>query len=132
MRVAIFEIEHFEVAYPLVKLFDNDDNEITIFTNAGCYRQFQYLFKERLTKYHWVILQPGDSKDTFIWRMYSETKKRNIELLYLNTVSDNFIFYALVVFFLKGKRIILTLHDVNTFFHHKFKFSLRRWVRITG
>jgi glycosyltransferase involved in cell wall biosynthesis len=132
MKVAIFETEHFEAAYPLIKLFDDGKNEITVFTNADCYRQLQFLLKGQLTRYHWVVRHPRDSKYIFMRRMYSEIKKKKIELLFLNTVNDNFIFYAVMVAFLKRTRIILTLHDINTFFHHKFKFSLRRWVRITG
>ncbi len=132
MKIGIFETTHFEGAYPVIRLFDNGVNEITIFTYEAAYRQFQFLFKAELSKFQWVVKGNNESKYNFIWRIYKETKSRNLQLLYLNTISDNFIFYAEMISLLKGLRIIMTLHSINNYFEHKLKFSLRRLVRILG
>ena len=50
MNIGIFETEHFEGAYPLIKLFDNGGNRVTIFTNSHCFRQFRYLLIGRLVR----------------------------------------------------------------------------------
>jgi len=132
MRVGIFETTHFEGAYPVIRLFDNGNNDITIFTYQDSYRQFQFLFKDEMSRYQWVVKRQDESKYSFIRRIYSETKSRKLEILYLNTISDNHIFYSWMIALLKRIRIIVTLHSINNYFHHKPAFNLRRIVRIIG
>lgn len=132
MRIGIFETEHFEGAYPIIKLFDNGKNDITIFTYEKPYRQFKYLFQDDLQRYSWVVKEENESRYRFIYRIYKESKKRNIELLYLNTILDNHFFYVWMIRRLSNLRIIVTLHAINNHFYFKPAFSLRRWVRNTG
>jgi len=131
-QVAIFETEHFEGAYPVIRLFDNGENQITIFSYQQSYRQFQYLFKDDARRFKWVVKDDNESKYHFIYRMYKEVRRNNIQLLYLNTISNNHIFYVLMIRLLPKVRSVVTLHDINGYFHFKFAFSLRRWVRYTG
>jgi hypothetical protein len=132
MRIGIFETTHFEGAYPVIRLFDNGKNELTIFTYEESYRQFQFLFKNELAKFNWVVKKKEESKYDFIRRIYKETRKNQLELLYLNTITDNYIFYSLMISALKRVRIIVTLHSINNYFYHKPAFSPRRMVRILG
>lgn len=132
MTVGIFDTEHFEGAYPVIRLFDNGENQITIYTNTTTYRQFQHLFNKDASRYQWVIQEPGESKYRFAMRMYKEVKRRNTALLYLNTISNNFIVYACLIWLLKKTRSVVTLHAVNNYFRFKPTFSLRRWVRHIG
>jgi hypothetical protein len=132
MQIGIFETEHFEGAYPVIRLFDNGQNKITIFTYQQAYRQFKHLFAEDMHRYEWVVREDNESKYRFILRLYRETKQRKIGLLYMNTVTNNFIFYAWMIRLLKGIRIVVTLHDINNYFHFTPAFSLRRWVRYFG
>lgn len=76
--------------------------------------------------------QKKESKYHFIYRIYKETKQRRIELLVLNTVNNNFIFYAVLAIFLKKVRIIMGVHDINSFFYPKPAMSIRGWVRYIG
>lgn len=132
MTVGIFEIEHFEGSYPVIRLFDNGENTITIFTNRDTYRQFQFLFGDGAGRYQWVVQGENESRHQFIVRMYREVRRRKITLLYLNTISSNFLEYACLVLMLRNTRKVITLHAVNTFFRFKPAFSLRRWVRHIG
>ena len=132
MRIGIFETEHFEGAYPIIKLFDNGKNEITIFTYAKPYRQFQYLFRNDHQRYSWVVKEENESRYQFISRIYKESRKRKIELLYLNTILDNHLFYMWLIRRLRNVRIIVTLHAINNHFYFKPAFSFRRWVRNIG
>jgi hypothetical protein len=79
-----------------------------------------------------VVKAHDESKYSFIRRIYSETKSRKLELLYLNTITDNYIFYSWMVGLLKGRRIIVTLHSINNYFNHKPALNLRRIVRTIG
>jgi hypothetical protein len=132
MRIGIFETDHFEGAYPIIRLFDNGTNEITIFTYEEPYRQFQFLFGAQIHRYQWVIKEKDTSKYQFMRRLYRETKSRRIDLLYMNTITDNHLFYAWLIRRLGNTRIITTLHDINSYFHFKPAFNLRRWVRYIG
>jgi hypothetical protein len=132
MTVGIFETEHFEGSYPVIRLFDDGKNQLTIFTNRESYRQFQWLFGKDIKRYTWVVQEENESKYRFIWRMYKEVKQRKIGLLYLNTISNNFIVYAGMISLLRQIRVVVTLHTVNNYFRFVPALSLRRWVRHTG
>lgn len=132
MNIAIFETEHFEMIYPLVQLFDPEKNNIVIFTNIECYQQLPDTFNERMNQCQWVVTGTNERKYQFIYRIYKEVKLRNIKWLILNTVSNNFIFYALLALLLKKVRIIAGIHDINTFFRYKPALSIRRLVRHVG
>src|SRR5690349_12868760 len=132
MKVAIFETEHFEAAYPLIRLFDTGDNDITVFSYAASERQLKYMLGDRAGRYHWIQPQPGQSKISFIGAVHDEIKKQKIGLLYLNTVSDNFLFYARLVSGLPGVRVIMTVHMINNLFETKGQPGLRRLVRSLG
>jgi hypothetical protein len=132
MKVAIFETEHFEGSYPVIKLFDDTKNNITIFTYEPAYKQFQHLFHSQLDKYEWIIKPGRRSKYIFIFEIFREIKKRKIKIAYLNTISNNFFVYALMIFLLRDVRIIVTIHSINSYFEYKKSFSLRRIVRYIG
>ncbi|NII28931.1 glycosyltransferase family 4 protein [Pseudoflavitalea sp. X16] len=132
MRIAIFDTEHFEVSYTVIRLFDNGVNQITVFTDAATFRQFEYLFGKDLHRYQWVIQGAQESKYRFLLTMYKQVRQQRMELLYLNTISNNFIVYAGIIALLKKTRTIVTLHAINNHFRFKPALSFRRWVRHTG
>lgn len=133
MNVGIFETEHFEGSYPVIKAFDHANHSITIFCYEKTFRQFQFLFGAEMPKYNWIVRDEKTSKIGFIRKIYKESKKRNLSLLYLNTISNNYVFYALLAFFLPKKtRVLLTIHNINSWFQFKFSLSFRRIVRYTG
>src|SRR5688500_480776 len=113
MQIGIFETVHFEGAYPVIKLFDNGTNKITIFSYENSFRQFQHLFKDSMTNYSWVVKESSESRLHFILRVYKHSRKANFDILYFNTISDNHIVYAFMILLLRKTRIILTLHDIN-------------------
>jgi hypothetical protein len=132
MKTGIFETEHFEACYPVIKLFDNGQNEITVFAYEPAWEQLRHLFRDEPKKYQWIVKPEAKSKSIFIRDMYREIKRKKISLLYLNTVSNNFIFYALLVLLLPKTRVILTIHTINSQFEFKPSLSPRRIIRYIG
>lgn len=132
MKIGIFETEHFEGSYPVIRLFDNGVNKIIIFTNEATFRQFRYLFANDLNRYEWIVQGANESKYHFIRRIYQITRQRKLDLLYLNTISNNFIIYAGMIALLRKTRIVVSLHAINNYFRFKTALSLRRWVRHIG
>lgn len=132
MKIGIFETEHFEGSYPVIKLFDQNKNDITIFTYEPAFQQFSHLFPREPERYNWIVKPGKRSKYLFILDMYREIKKNKIELVYLNTISNNFIIYAIFVILLRKVRVVLTIHNINTQFTFKRSFSPRRIIRFIG
>ncbi len=132
MRTGIYETEHFEVTYTMIRLCDNGANSIILFTNQPTYRQLRYLLGNDADRYEWILQEEQESKYRFLLRMYRTVKQRNLDTLYLNTINDNFIVHAGQIRMLKNTRVIVTLHAINTFFRFKPTLSLRRWVRHFG
>lgn len=132
MKAAIFETYHPEAAYPVIRLFDNGKNKLTIFSYEEAYQHLEHLLQDDIQKFNWVIRKKHQSKISFILTIFLETKKQKIQLLYLNTITDNFIFYAIMIFLLRKVRVIITIHSINNFFDHRFAFSPRRLIRTLG
>lgn len=131
-QVGIFETTHFEGSYPVIRLFDFQDNRLTIFTNDYCYRQFRFLFGKDIDRYQWVIQGENESLRKFIGRAAEQVRAQQMDIFYVNTVDNNHLFFAQALSALGKTRTVLTLHDINTHFRFRFKFQLRRLVRILG
>jgi hypothetical protein len=127
MKIVIVETEHFEGAFPVIKLFDLPGNEITVFTSEETYSRFKDLFLDDSNRYQWTILPVG-SKRRFFYSLYKNLKQQKPDLLYINTISDNHILYALVLKLLPRQRVVLTVHDINCLFESRPSTNFRQAI----
>lgn len=127
MKIAIFETEHFEGAFPVIRLFDMPGNNITIITSEETYKRFTDLFLNDTNRYNWAILATG-GKFRFFHSLYKKIRNEKPDLLYINTISNNHILYALILSLLPIKRVVLTVHDINCLFESKFKWNFRQAI----
>ena len=127
MKIAIFETEHFEGAFPVIKLFDMPGNKITIITSGETYSRFTDLFLTDTSRYDWTIL-PATGKFHFFYSLYKNLEKQKPDILYTNTISNNHILYALVLYLLPLKRVVLTVHDINCLFESRFSWRFRQAI----
>ena len=132
MRIGIFETSHFEVSYTLIRLFDLPGNEITLFTHADTARHLHYLLDKDAEKFRWEIMPEGLPRRNFIMHARNVAKRNRIELMWLSSAEDNFIFYAWLVKRLPGVRTLLTIHDINNYFEYHSNGTLRRYIRNVG
>ena len=132
MKIAIFETYHFEVAHTLISLFDKPGNEITIFVHQEAYRQLLFLLADKAGRYTWLVRMEDETNRGFIRRVFRYTQDHSFDLLYFNTIADNFIIYAYHHRKLRRIPSVLTLHDINGQFQYKPSFSLTRIVRYIG
>lgn len=132
MNIAVIEKGHFEVAYTLLSLFDNGQNNITVFVEEESYRQLQLMLPEKISYYNWVIKGKNETNRRFISRIFLFLQQQHFDLIYFNTIEDNFIVYAYYLQRFKNKKTILTLHDINGFFHYQPSLNIRRLVRYIG
>ncbi len=130
MNIAIIEKGHFEVCHTLLQLLGAGDNSITVFIDADAQRQLDLMGSSNNAAVNWVIQQPDEPNRAFIRRSFQQIESGDFDLLYLATVSDNFLFYARNIRRLRHSIVVLTLHDINNFFCPPARYdprSLLRW-----
>lgn len=132
MKTGIFEMEHFEGAYPVIQLFDMPANKLVIFTDAGTYERFADLFKEDMNRFQWEILDNTGSKWRFFRQLYKAAKKHRLDIFYLNTISNNHLFYAWVIGLLRIPRVVITVHDINCLFKSHWSLQVRPLIHHIG
>jgi hypothetical protein len=132
MKAGIFEMEHFEGAYPVIQLFDMPANQLVIFTDAATFERFTHLFKEDVDRFQWEILDNTGGKWRFFSQLYIAAKKHKLDIFYLNTISNNHLFYAWVIGLLRIARVVITVHDINCMFKSKWSLQLRPFIHHIG
>ena len=82
MNIALIEKGHFEVAYTLLSLFDDGQNQITVFIDQDSYQQLELMLGNKISEYTWVVQQTGEpnrgsSNDScYAWRSATPTSRR--------------------------------------------------------
>ena len=132
MNIGIFETQHFEGAYPMIRIMDIPGNQLTIFADENTYNRFKDLFGNDMQRYSWIVKPGNVSNRRFIWKVYKICKKEKTGVLFLNTVSANFIWYGWMAALLPSTKVILTLHDANAFLRSRFSINFRRSIRHIG
>lgn len=127
MKVAIFETEHFETAFTVIRLFDLPENKITIYTSKETFDRLNDLLPDDRHRFNWEIL-PGSNRFRLFSFLYNKLKKQDPDILWLNTVTSNHLLWALISTLLHLRKIILTVHDINCLFEPRFRFSLRHAI----
>lgn len=125
MKTGIFEMEHFEGAYPVIQLFDMPANQLVIFTDAETYQRFADLFKQDVNRFQWEVLDNTRGKWRFFRQLYKAAQKHKLDIFYLNTISNNHLFYAWVLGLLRVPRVVITVHDINCLFKSNWALKLR-------
>lgn len=132
MKTGIFEMEHFEGAYPVIQLFDVPANQLVIFTDADTYQRFADLFKQDVNRFQWEILDNTGGKWQFFRQLYKAAKKHRLDIFYFNTISNNHLFYAWVIGALHIPRVVLTVHDINCLFKSRWSLQPRQLIHHIG
>lgn len=132
MRAAIFDTEHFETAYALIRLFDTGTNELTIFTNEHVCSILQHMLREKCKHYDWVIQLKHESNIHFILRIHRMLKVLRPDLLFYSTVRDNHLLHAWMLKRHPHMRSVLTLHAINAITKLLPRPGLRPVIRHIG
>jgi len=132
MKTVIFDTEHFETAYALIRLFDVDENELTIFTNEHVRVILQQMLGEKYTRYDWVVQGKRESNFRFILRIHKLLKILRPGLFIYSTVRDNHLLHAWMLKKHPQMRSVLTLHAINCVTRHFPGLGIRPVVRNIG
>lgn len=130
MHLVIYDTEHFETTYALVRILDTPKHSITLFVTPVMAHVLKGLFKEDMHKYKWVIKKPNEV--SFIYRLYQYCSTVKAGYLYLNTVAHHHILFGVLCILLPKTKTILTVHDVNSLFNPTLRFSAKPILRYIG
>src|SRR6266540_4432714 len=110
MQIVIYDTEHFETTYALIRIFDTPQNNITIFTTVEMSILLKQMLSEKAGCYSWMI----KDKRSYTFDLYKYCRRKKASHLFLNTVSYHHIFFAILCFFLRQTKSILTIHAANS------------------
>lgn len=112
-RIGVFEIDHYEMGYALLKVLA-PGYEVFFFTTTELQKRLAEKFDNGV---NWVVMEDSETFPVFYKRITSEVNKNRIDLLLINTIEENFTELAAELKTTKSKNI-LTLHNVNFWFRH--------------
>lgn len=132
MHVLIFEMDHFEVAYPLIRMSLDARYKVTALVYPFCVAPLHYMLGKDAASVNWVIKKDSTSKRDFINKIIFYANQIKPDRIFINTVADNHIFFARALKKLRLFNPVVTLHNVKSFFEYKYRPNFRRIVRIIG
>ncbi|MFY7879308.1 MAG: hypothetical protein ACOVP6_04505 [Lacibacter sp.] len=133
MNIGIYELEHFESVYPLIRLLDQPENRLFLFVSNHVQHELMQKLRNTNATIVWFIKPEQQSIRKFLFKIEREAQKHGFHRLFLHTVSSNHLFFAYLIFRIQDKtRVIVTLHDVNNLFQSHFTFHPKRLIRHIG
>jgi glycosyltransferase involved in cell wall biosynthesis len=113
MKIGIFEVDHYELAYSICRLFDWHENNIYFFVNRRMYEQLNKGLGKTSERFKWLIIEDNEPLKDFLDRTRVIIIQEDIDLFFLNSVYSSYNKYA--SFIKKAKtRTVLTLHNINS------------------
>jgi hypothetical protein len=113
MKIVVLDVgnTHYMYVHTIYKLFGKENVEMYLseFLSNGLYREFK--FKSNVVhkiKNHYVPIFES-------LKLIKKINKSKIDLLFINTLQNNWFFYFIVLLFCK-KKILLTIHNIKCFY----------------
>ncbi|MBD0295745.1 MAG: hypothetical protein ICV84_11200 [Flavisolibacter sp.] len=130
MNIVIYDTHHFETTYALLRIWDIPGNRITLFVTPEVAAPLNDLLLNDVNRFYWKIKNANNL--LYLEQLYRYCRNENIHLLLLSTVAYHHILFAMLCRFLPETTVVLTLHDINSFFKPKFSLSGRTFIRYMG
>lgn len=130
MKIAIYDIEHFETTYTLVRLLQPENNSITVFTTASMYPVLKDMLGSEFGQCKWVVKEDGHF--SFVKMMRSYCKENGVVYIFLNTVAYHHLYFAWLCYSLPHTKSVVTVHAANSFFRPGLRLGLRNFARYVG
>lgn len=112
-KIGIIDIStnHIEYMYTLAKITRIQDTEVYLFVNEEMYKMVQDYMGENVDNYKVIVVC---KKYTINYLRYIQKyiKKNEFDVIFVNTIQDHYL--AFMLFNLNVKKMILTIHNINT------------------
>jgi hypothetical protein len=132
MHVGIFDTEHFETVYPLLKLFQQPGNTITVFTNEQTVKVLLAMPGYQNECVLFIVQSPGEGHAQFAFRMHEHILQKPLDILWYSTINHNFLFHGLLLHRHKSMQTVLTVHAINSLFSWPFSFNPVQLIKRFG
>src|SRR5215212_2295699 len=96
MNIVIYDTEHFETTYALIRILDTPQNKIAMFTTQKMEGVLKEMLAEKVHMYIWFISKKSSLR--FVFKIYNYCKRKNVSYLFLNTVSYHHIYFGILCF----------------------------------
>ncbi len=126
MKIGIFEIDHYELAYSICRLFDYNVNKIFFFVNQRMYKQLYNGLGRAAEKFYWYVMEENDTFSFFLNKSKQVIENEDINLLFLNTIYSDFGNYSSFIKSSKTKTVV-TLHNLNNWINPAAS-GLKGWL----
>ncbi len=131
MKIAFYEMEHFETAAPLLTLFLRNQYEVLVCSNQACRQQIEEQIPVSHTALQWLLIEKDETNYAFIQRFSKTLAAWKPTLIWYNTLSNNFLLHAWVARRQRQATKVLVVHAVNSLFDEP-AVGLRSLVRRRG
>jgi hypothetical protein len=132
MTIGIYESEHFETVYPVLRVLGIETNQITVYTTVSVAKQLKDQLGADSTKINWVLKETTQSVRSFISTIALHAKQQSFDIFLLNTVSNNHLFFARMIDAIPATSFYLVVHDVNNLIKSKPALGFRKLIRHIG
>ena len=130
MNIVIYDMEHFETVYALIRILGVDSHSITVFTNRNTADEVTSQLGKDAARIRWVILP---SKKYFnVFRIWQHCNKYQVSHMFLSTVSYHHFFFSLLCKLCPKIVYLLTIHTANNFFDPEFSLTPKGFLRYVG
>lgn len=130
MNISIYDTEHFETTYALIRIWEFADNKLTLFVSTHVAEQLKQIPCLDEERYKWHIHDEND------WSLASkiadDCRKNNTDLLFLNTVSHHHFLFGRMCGKLTDTKVLVSVHDINDSFRPKWSLSPRAMAQYLG
>lgn len=132
MTIGIYESEHFETVYPVLRLLDNGQHTISVYTTEAVASQLKTPLGNDWNKFNWILKEESQSIRSFILSVTKHAAQQGYDSFLLNTVSNNHLLFARMTQKMPGTAFYLVVHDVNNLVKSHSSFGLRKMLRHIG
>ena len=131
MKIAIYDSEHFETTYTVIRALSFSSNQVSLFVTEEVASSLKELLSaEESLSMDWIILQRANIQNSAI--IYRYCCKKGIEILWLSTVSYHHLLFGTLSLLLRKTKTVITIHDANSFFRPDVAPSTRSMIRYAG
>lgn len=132
MNIAIYDAEHYEGIYPLIKILGTKENRLTIFTSSSSIDRLHEMLHSEFFHHKWIVIEPENRNTKYFKRVKALLKVANAEFVFFNTIATHQYHYAKLIKSFGPENCVVTVHNVNSFFEPSPRVGIKSYFNNIG
>lgn len=132
MNIAIYDAEHYEGIYPLIKIFGTSQNRLTIFTSSAAIDRLHEMLKGEFFHHKWIIIEPSNRNTKYFRRVKALLRVAKAEFVIFNTIATHQWSYAKLIKKIGVENCLVTVHNINNFFAPSPTVGIKTYINNLG